>query len=410
MEKERPMIRISERATIFPDSPIRKLVPFADQARAKGRTVYPLNIGQPDLPTPRPFLDALKRYDRQVIAYGKSEGEVAYREALAQYYLGVGIEVTANDIVVTQGGSEAILFAFQIATEPGDEVLVFEPFYTNYNAFALMCDIHLRPVRTQASTGFHLPSDEVIRAAIGPRTKAILVCSPNNPTGTVFTEDEMRRLGAIAKELGLFLISDEVYREFCYEGTHTSVLHLKGLEDHAILVDSVSKRYSACGARIGCLVTRNKEARAAAVRLAMSRLCPAAVEQEACLAMAQLGMDFFKPLRAEYQRRRDTIYAGLMKIPGVTCLEPKGAFYIMAELPIDDCEGFAKWLLTDFHHDNETVMVAPGPGFYARGKYEQPGCGHNQVRLAYVLETAKLAKSMELLGRAVEAYMAAIPS
>ena len=404
------MLRISERATIFPDSPIRKLVPFADQARAKGRTVYPLNIGQPDIPTPRPFLDALKAYDKPVIAYGKSEGEVAYREALASYYRGCDIEVKADDIVVTQGGSEAILFAFQLVTEPGDEVLVFEPFYTNYNAFALMCDIHLRPVRTLAATGFHLPSDEAIRAAIGPRTKAILICTPNNPTGTVLTEDEMRRLGALARELGLFIISDEVYREFCYEGSHTSILHLKGLEDHAILVDSVSKRYSACGARIGCLVTRNKEARAAAVRLAQSRLCPAVVEQEACLAMAQLGMAFFEPLKDEYRRRRDATYQGLMKIHGVTCLEPKGAFYIMAQMPVDDCEAFAKWLLTDYHHDNATVMVAPGPGFYARGKYEQAGCGLNQIRLAYVLETRKLTAAMDILGRAVEAYMAAIPS
>ncbi|BDU78470.1 pyridoxal phosphate-dependent aminotransferase [Mesoterricola sediminis] len=404
------MLRVSERATVFPDSPIRKLVPYADQARALGRTVYPLNIGQPDIPTPRPFLDALKAYDRQVIAYGKSEGEQPYREALAKYYAGCDIEVSANDIVVTQGGSEAILFAFQVATEPGDEVLVFEPFYTNYNAFALMCDISLRPVRTLASTGFHLPPDEAIRAAIGPRTKAILVCTPNNPTGTVFTEDEMRRLGAIAKDLGLFLISDEVYREFCYEGVHTSVMHLKGLEDNAILVDSVSKRYSACGARIGCLVTRNRDARAAAVRLAMSRLCPASVEQEACLAMAQLGMDFFAPLRDEYRRRRDATYEGLMRIPGVTCLEPKGAFYIMAELPVEDCESFAKWLLTDYHHDNSTVMVAPGPGFYARGKYEEKGQGLNQVRLAYVLETPKLKAAMDILGRAVDAYMAANPS
>ena len=404
------MIRISERASIFPDSPIRKLVPFAEQARAKGRTVYPLNIGQPDLPTPRPFLDALKSYDRTVIAYGKSEGELPYRQALSKYYQGVAIEVKAEDIIVTQGGSEALLFAFQIATEPGDEVLVFEPFYTNYNAFALMCDIHLKPVRTLASTGFHLPSDAVIRAAIGPRTKAILICSPNNPTGTVLTEDELRRVGAIAKELNLFVISDEVYREFCYEGTHTSVMHIKGLEEHALLVDSVSKRYSACGARIGCLVTRNPEARAAAIRLAQSRLCPAVVEQEACLAMAQLGMDFFTPLREEYKRRRDATYQGLMRIPGVTCLEPKGAFYIMAELPIAECETFAKWLLTDFHHDNETVMVAPGPGFYARGKYEQAGCGLNQVRLAYVLEVPKLHKAMETLARAVDTYMAAIPS
>lgn len=404
------MIRISERAAVFPDSPIRKLVPYADQARARGITVYPLNIGQPDILTPRPFMDALHNYDQKVIAYGKSEGELAYREALVKYYRSIDIEVGADQIVVTQGGSEAILFAFQIVTEPGDEVLVFEPFYTNYNAFALMSSIHLKPVRTHAATGFHLPSDEEIRAAIGPRTKAILLCTPGNPTGTVLTEDEMRRIGSLAQELGLFVISDEVYREFCYEGVHTSIMHLKGLEDRAILVDSVSKRYSACGARIGCLVTRNEEIRAAAVRLGMSRLCPAAVEQAACTAMANLGMDFFKPLKAEYQRRRDAAYEGLMRIPGVTCLLPKGAFYIMAEMPIEDCESFAKWLLTDFHHQQETVMVAPGPGFYATGHYGAEGCGRNQIRLAYVLETQKIQRAMDALARAVEAYDAIRPS
>ena len=404
------MIRISERAMIFPDSPIRKLVPLADQARAKGRTVYPLNIGQPDLPTPKPFLEALHGYQKDVIAYGKSEGEVAYREALCGYYRGVGVEVNADQMVVTQGGSEALLFAMQIVTEPGDEILVFEPFYTNYNAFALMSEVHLRPLRTLASTGFHLPSDAAIKAAIGPRTKAILVCTPNNPTGTVFTEDEMNRIAAIAREHNLFVISDEVYREFCYEGTHTSILSIPNLEERAILVDSVSKRYSACGARIGCLVTRNPEIRAAAVRLAQSRLCPAVIEQEASLAMAKLSMDFFNPLRDEYRRRRDATYQGLMKIPGVTCLEPKGAFYIMAELPVKDCETFAKWLLTDFHDANETVMVAPGPGFYVRGKYEQKGQGMNQVRLAYVLEVPKLKRAMDVLAKAVDAFQAGIPS
>ena len=399
------MISISQRAALFPDSPIRKLVPLAEQAIAKGRTVYPLNIGQPDLHTPHTFLNALKSYDHAVIAYGKSEGELAYREALAKYYQGEQIEVQAGDIIVTQGASEAINFAFQIATESGDEVLVFEPFYTNYNAFALLCDIHLRPVRTLAETGFHLPSDQEIRAAIGPRTRAILMCSPNNPTGTVFTEDELRRVGALAKEFNLFVISDEAYREFCYEGSHTSIMHIQGLDEHAILVDSVSKRYSACGARIGALVTRNKQAQAAAIRLAQSRLCPAVVEQEACLAMAQLGMDFFRPLREEYRRRRDATYEGLMKIPGVTCLVPKGAFYLMAEMPVPDCEAFAKWLLTDFQHNNETVMVAPGPGFYAQGKYEQAGRGLNQIRLAYVLEIPKLKRAMEAMARAVDVYL-----
>ena len=404
------MIRISERATIFPDSPIRKLVPFAEAARAKGRTVYPLNIGQPDLLTPQPFMDALRNYGHPIVAYGQAEGDPVFRQALSEYYREVDIDLKPEEIIVTQGGSEAVLFAFQIATEPGDEVLVFEPFYTNYNAFALMCDIHLRPVRTQAATGFHLPGDEQIRAAIGPRTKAILLCSPNNPTGTVFTEDELRRIGAVARDLGLFVICDEVYREFCYEGGHTSIMNIKGLEDHAMLIDSVSKRYSACGARIGCLATRNKDARAAAIRLAQSRLCPAVIEQEAATAMARLGMGFFAPMREEYRRRRDATFEGLMKIPGVTCLEPKGAFYLMAELPIRDCEAFAKWLLTDFSYHNETLMVAPGPGFYAQGKYEHHGCGLNQVRLAYVLEVPKLQRAMAALARGVEEYTVINPS
>jgi len=400
------MIRISERAAVFPDSPIRKLVPYAEAAKAKGRIVYPLNIGQPDIRTPKPFMDALHHYDKDIIAYGMSQGEPSFRQALVGYYRGVDIDVKMDDIVVTAGGSEAILFAFHIVAEPGDDVLIFEPYYTNYNAYACLSSVHLRPVKTSAANGFHLPSDEEIKAAIGPRTRAMFISTPNNPTGTVLTESEMHRLAAIAKEHNLFIISDEVYREFCYEGSHTSIMHLAGLEEHAILVDSISKRYSACGARIGCLVTKNEVVRDAAIRLAMSRLCPPVIAQEAATAVAKLGMDFFKPLKEEYQRRRDVTYEGLMKIPGVTCLLPKGAFYIMAEMPIADCETFAKWMLTDFQYNNETVMVAPGPGFYAKGKYENPGCGLNQIRLAYVLETGKLERAMGALAKAVEAYAA----
>lgn len=397
-------MNISTRSQRIPDSPIRKLVPLADAARAKGRTVYALNIGQPDLPTPKPFLEALHKYDKATIAYGKSEGEADYRQGLARYYGQVGIDVNPEQIVVTVGGSEALLFAIQTACEPGDEVLVFEPFYTNYNTFAMMSGVDLVPVRTHAHNGFHLPPDEHIEAKIGPRTKALLICSPNNPTGTVFTKQELERIAAIAKKRDLFVISDEVYREFCYEGTHTSILHLQGIDDRAILVDSVSKRYSACGARIGCLVTRNAAARAAAVRMAQGRLCPPIVEQEAALKMTQLGPDFFLPVRDEYLRRRDACMSGLAKIPGVTCLAPKGAFYIMAEMPIRDCEAFARWLLTDFHLDNETVMVAPGPGFYVRGKYEQEGQGLNQIRLAYVLEVPKIERAMRALQKAVETF------
>ena len=396
------MMRVSARAADFPDSPLRKLTPLADAAVARGIHVHALNIGQPDIPTPRPFLDALHHYDRSVIAYGRSEGEKEYRKALVGYYRDAGIELDKSDLVVTIGGSEALLFAMQIVAEPGDEILCFEPFYTNYTTFAMMSGVKLHPLRTEAATGFHLPDDETILAALTPSTKAILICSPNNPTGTVMTENELKRLARIAKNRGLFLISDEVYREFVYEGTHTSILHLEGLEDHAILVDSISKRYSACGARIGCLATRNAEVRAAAVRLSQGRLCPPIVEQAAALAMTLQGPGLFAPMRDEYQRRRDALHAGLMHIPGVVCQKPKGAFYLMAELPIVDCEAFARWLLTDFSHEGETLMVAPGPGFYVQDGGELKGL--NQIRMAYVLEVPKLQRAMDLLARAVEHY------
>lgn len=398
------MRSISHRASIIPDSPIRKLVPLADQAKAKGHHVYALNIGQPDVATAAPFRDALKSFNSPVIAYGKSEGELDYRQGLARYYKTANIDLSPEDIVVTVGGSEAILFAMQAVCEPGDEVICFEPFYTNYNSFAMMSGVDLRPVRTHAKDGFHLPSDEEIEKQINSRTKAILFCSPNNPTGTVLTRDEMVRLNKLAEKHDLFLIADEVYREFVYAGTHTSVMDFPETSQRAILVDSISKRYSACGARIGCLVTKNKEVRAAVVRMAQARLCPPTIEQYAALAMTQLDANFFAPVREEYHRRRDATYAGLMKIPGVTCRVPNGAFYIMAEMPIRDCEDFAKWMLTDFAHEKETVMVAPGPGFYARGKYEQAGQGLNQIRLAYVLEVPKLERAMEVLRIAVEKY------
>ena len=396
------MMRVSARANRFPDSPIRKLAPLADAAIARGVHVHSLNIGQPDVPTPQPFLDALHAYDRSVIAYGRSEGEPAYREALSDYYRAAGIELNASDLVVTVGGSEALLFALQIVAEPGDEVLCFEPFYTNYNTFAMMSGVTLRPLRTDAASGFHLPDDQTILSAITPRTKAILICSPNNPTGTVLTEAELRRLARVVKDHGLFIISDEVYREFVYEGTHTSILHIEGIDDHAILVDSISKRYSACGARIGCLATRNKEVRAAAVRMAQGRLCPPVVEQAAALAMTRLGPGIFGPMREEYMRRRDITFEGLQRIPGLVCEKPQGAFYIMAELPIPDCEAFARWLLTDFSHNGETLMVAPGPGFYVQDESLHKPKGLNQVRLAYVLEIPKLKRAMDLLARAVD--------
>ncbi len=402
------MLTASKRALQIPDSPIRKLVPLADAAKAKGRTVYALNIGQPDVPTAEVFRKAIRSFDSPVVGYGKSEGELDYRQGLVRYYKSVGQDVTPEQIVVTVGGSEAVLFAIQAVTEPGDEIICFEPFYTNYNSLAMMSQVDVRAIRTHASDGFHLPPDAEIEKAITARTKAIIVCTPSNPTGTVLTAEEMLRLANLAKKHNLFIISDEVYREFIYDAStpHTSVLSLTDIDDRTIMIDSISKRYSACGARIGCLVTRNPDVRAAAVRMGQARLSPPIIEQHAALAMTALDADFFAPIRDEYRRRRDATYEGLMKIPGVVCQKPAGAFYIMAEMPIPDCEAFARWLLTDFHDNNETLMVAPGPGFYARGKFESQGQGLNQIRLAYVLEVPKLVRSMELLRLATEQWLA----
>jgi aspartate aminotransferase len=397
------MPSISHRALAFPDSPIRKLTPLADAARAKGLSVLGLNIGQPDIPTPPQFVEALHGYDAKVVAYGRSDGEWKLREALAGYYAQVGLAVEPSQIIITMGGSEAILFALQITCEAGDEVLCFEPFYTNYNAFARMCGVVLKAIPTDGGDGFHLPAEEAIRAALSPRTRAIILCSPNNPTGTVLRDDEMALIARIAEEANLFVISDEVYREFVYEGRHTSVLAVPGLERRAILVDSLSKRYSACGARVGCFVSRHPEVLAAAVRIAQGRLCPPAAEQHAAAALANLGLAFFDPIREEYRRRRDVCFDGLMAIPGVRCRRPAGAFYIMADLPVPDADAFAKWLLTDFQLDGETVLVAPGAGFYSEAG---AGLGRSQVRLAYVLEEAKLRRAMTCLKAAVEAYSA----
>lgn len=402
------MMAISQRALDVPDSPIRKLVPLAEEAKARGVRVYGLNIGQPDVATAAPFLAAIRADQRTVVAYGRSEGETPYREALTHYYDSVGIDVTPEQIVTTVGGSEALLFAMQIACEPGrdEEILCFEPFYTNYNSFSVMSGAHLRPIMTYVEEGYHLPSEAVIVSHITPKTRAILICTPNNPTGTLLSPQEMAMIAKIAKEHQLFVISDEVYREFAYDSPQTSILNQPGLEAHAIMIDSISKRYSACGARIGCLVTRNPDVRAAAIRMAQGRLSPPALELSGALALTALGSDFFDPIREEYRLRRDVTHSQLMKIPGVKCLRPQGAFYMMAQLPVDDTERFAKWLLTDFEDQGETVMVAPGPGFYVRGKYASPGQGLNQIRIAYVLNAAAMERATELLKLAIERYSA----
>jgi aspartate aminotransferase len=389
---------ISQRGLAVPSSPIRKLVPFAEAARREGVTVYHLNIGQPDLPTPPAFWEALARYPHDVLAYGHSAGSAELREGLARYYRGCGYDVAAEDVLVTTGGSEAILFALLACCDPGDEVLCFEPFYTNYNAFALSAGVRLVPALCRAEDGYHLPPRGEIEALAGPRTRAILACSPNNPTGTVLTRAEMEALAALSRERNLFFLSDEVYREFVYEGSHTGVLEL-GLGDRAVMLDSLSKRFSACGARIGCAVTKNRSLQRALLHLGQARLCPPTLEQAAALPLLDLGPDYYRSIQEEYRRRRDTVLEALGRMPGVVCRRPAGAFYVMAKLPIDDAGDFATWLLERFRHGSATVMVAPGDGFYAT-----PGRGRDEVRIAYVLDTVRLRAAMECLAAGLEAY------
>jgi aspartate aminotransferase len=390
---------LSARGRAVPPSPIRKLVPFAEAAKAAGVTVYHLNIGQPDIPTPEVFWEAIRAFPSRVLEYGHSAGLLAYRERLAQGYADLGYgAVTPDDIVVTTGGSEAILFALEAIADPGDEVVCFEPFYTNYNGYAVATGVHLVPVRCRAEDGFHLPPAAAIAARIGPRTRAILTCTPNNPTGTVLRRDEMELVAGIARDRDLFVVSDETYHDFVYEGQPTSVMQVD-LGDRAVLIDSISKRFSACGARIGCLVTRNRDLARTFLHLGQARLCPPSLEQHGAIALYGLGPDYFAGVLAEYRRRRDLVCAALGALPGVLCPRPEGAFYVMARLPVDDANRFASWLLTDFRCDGATVMVAPGDGFYAT-----PGCGTDEIRIAYVLEEAKLQAAMRCLARALEVY------
>ncbi|MGB7061409.1 MAG: pyridoxal phosphate-dependent aminotransferase [Candidatus Zixiibacteriota bacterium] len=391
--------RISQRANDMPPSPIRKLVPFADAAKKRGIKIYHLNIGQPDIPTPPEFMDAIRGYSEEVLAYGHSKGNQRYLSGLVQYYRKKGIQVEEKDIQVTTGGSEAIIFAMICTAGVGDEIIVFEPFYTNYNGFAMMADVKLVPVTLQAENGFHLPQKEKIEQKITPRTRGILICSPNNPTGTLYTREEMEMIAEIGKKHDLFILSDEVYREFVYEGEHTSIMHVEGVSDRAIILDSVSKRYSACGARIGCMVSRNQEVISAALRMGQARLCSPSIEQAGAASALQIGEDYFEKMAAEYKRRRDTVYDELTKIPGAMCRRPNGAFYIMAKLPVKDIEDFSQWMLTDFDLDGETTMIAPGPGFYAT-----PGMGQDEARIAYVLNVDDLKKAMRIIAKGIETY------
>ncbi len=392
--------RLSRRAVEMPASPIRRLAPFAAEARKAGKMVYPLNIGQPDIPTPREILDRLRSYDGRNVPYGPSQGLPEFVETLRAYYARMGLTVAAEEIFVTTGGSEAILFVLGALADDGDEVVVFEPFYTNYSGFGSLVGVKLVPVTTRAEDGYHLPSRQAIEAKIGPRTRAILICTPNNPTGTVYTDEEMELLGAICRDRGLFLVCDEVYREFAYDGRRQrSVLTLPGIERQVVMVDSLSKRVSLCGIRVGNIVSRNRDLMAAVLKFGQARLCPPTLGQFAACALGDVPPSYIEGVIRDYQRRRDVVFGALSAAPGVTVRKPEGAFYLCARLPIDDAERFAIFMLRDFSVDGETVMVAPADGFYAT-----PGLGKDEVRIAYVLDETKLDRAMAILGAALRAY------
>lgn len=384
----------------MPASPIRKLVPYAEEAKRKGRKVYHLNIGQPDIPTPQVALDAVKSTDLKVIEYSHSAGIESYRRGLAKYYQGLGIDITHNDMIITTGGSEAITIAFMTCLNPGDEVIIPEPFYANYNGFAVQAGVVVKPIVSRIENDFALPPVEEFEKLITPRTKGIVICNPNNPTGYLYSREELEQLATIVKKHDLYLFSDEVYREFCYDGiTHYSAMMLKGLENNVILMDSVSKRYSMCGVRIGALITRNKEVIAAAMKFAQARLSPPSFGQIAAEAALNTPAEYFKEVYDEYIKRRNFMVEALNKMDGVYCPKPKGAFYTVVRLPIDDSDKFAQWLLEHFEHKNQTVMLAPATGFYST-----PGLGKNEVRIAYVLNVDDLRNAMECLEVALKQY------
>lgn len=394
-------MRISQRAAAIQESPIRKLAPLASAARQRGVRIHHLNIGQPDIPTPREFLQAVCGFAGPVLEYGPSDGLPELREAMRGYFARYGIALDPAEILITNGGSEAILFAFTAVADQGDEVIIPEPFYTNYNGYAEMANLRVVPVRTHAEDGFHLPPDEVLDRAVTPRTRAILVCSPNNPTGTVLTWEELERLAAFVRRHDLFLIADEVYKEFTYDGRrHRSVLELPGVEERVIVVDSISKRFSACGARVGAVISRNRQVMAAVLKFGQARLCPPTLEQLGAVAAYGLPESYFDAVRAEYQRRRDVMFEILTRDPGIVLRKPRGAFYVIVKMAgVADSDDFAAWLLSDFQLDGETVMVAPAGGFYAT-----PGAGRDEVRMAYVLEVDKLERALRVFLAGLHRY------
>ncbi|WP_405349809.1 pyridoxal phosphate-dependent aminotransferase [Nonlabens sp. Asnod3-H03] len=396
------MPAISHKGAKMPSSPVRKLVPFAEAAKKRGIHIYPLNIGQPDIKTPNQAIQAVKDTDMEILAYSHSAGNESYRTKLVTHYNKIKMGLTIDDVIVSTGGSEALLFTMGSICDYGDEVIIPEPFYANYNGFATASGVTVKPISTKIENNFALPSISDFEKLITDNTKAILICNPGNPTGYLYTQDEMNQLAALVKKHDLFLVADEVYREFAYDGReHLSVMNIPGLEKHAIMIDSVSKRYSMCGARIGCMVSKNKEVMATAMKFAQARLSPPTFAQIAAEAALDTPQAYFNEVIGEYIERRDILIAGLKNIPGVEVANPGGAFYCVAQLPVDDTDAFAQWMLESFQLDNETIMVAPAAGFYST-----PGVGKNQIRIAYVLEKESLIKAVQILAEALKAYNA----
>jgi aspartate aminotransferase len=398
--KSSPMPSISDKGKAMPASPIRKLVPYSEEAKRKGRKVYHLNIGQPDIPTPEVALNALRNIELKVIEYSHSAGNESYRRKLAAFYQKIGINIDHTEMLVTTGGSEAIIFALMSCINPGEEVITPEPFYANYNGFATMAGIKIVPVTSYITEDFALPPINEIEKKITSKTKGIIVCNPNNPTGYLYSKAELLQLREIVKKHDLFLFSDEAYREFCYDGAeHFSAMNLEGIENNVIMLDSVSKRYSECGVRIGALITKNKEVISTALKFAQARLSPPGLGQIVGEASIDTPDQYFKDVNKEYTARRNYMVEALNKIPGVYCPKPKGAFYTVVKLPVYDADKFAQWLLEEFEYNNQTVMIAPASGFYST-----PGSGKNEVRIAYVLKIEDLKNAMKILAEALKVY------
>ncbi len=394
------MPKISQKGQKMPESPIRKLVPYAEKAKEKGRKVFHLNIGQPDIETPQSMIDAMHNLDVKVIEYSHSAGIISYRRKMCEYYARHDIHITPDDIIVTAGASEAILFAVQTCLNPGDEIIIPEPFYANYNGFATSAGVKVKPIVSTIEEDFALPPISEFEKVITPATKAIMVCNPNNPTGYLYSEKELETLREIVKKYDLYLFADEVYREFCYDGRkHFSVMNLKEIENNVVLFDSVSKRYSACGIRVGSMISRNKEVISTAMKFAQARLSPPSLGQFASEAAMDTPDSYFDEMITEYKARRDTLVAALNKMEGVVCPNPSGAFYVTTKLPVDDTDKFCQWLLEEFNYENQTVMMAPATGFYST-----PGKGINEVRISYVLNVEDLKKAMKCLEEALKIY------